>query len=52
MDRRSSRGLESEVLAVHVCNLYLEMVLVWMRSTLRRSGGCFGDVLDGRDKEW
>ena len=51
MDRRSSRGLESEVLAVHVCYSILEAVMFWMRRALRRSGGCFGAGLDARDKE-
>ena len=31
MDRRSSGRLDSEVLAVHVCNLTLEMVMVSMK---------------------
>ena len=36
---------------MHMCCLILGMVDVWMRRALRRSGVCFGDVLDGRDKE-
>ena len=31
VDRRSSGGLDSEVLAVRMCNSILKMVVVWMR---------------------
>ena len=44
MDRRSSGGLDSEVLDVHTCYLFLEVVLVWMKNALRRSEGLFGAV--------
>ena len=46
MDRRSSGGLDSEVLAVHMCYLFLEMVLVWMEDALRRSEGERDGVLE------
>ena len=35
---------------MHMCNLILEMVLVWIRRALRRSGVSFGAGLDARDK--
>ena len=51
VDRRSISGLESEVLGMHVCNSSLVMVVVWMRSALRRSEGERDGVLQGRNME-
>ena len=51
MDRRSISGLESEVLAVHVCYSFLEVVMVWMRDALRRSEGGRDAILEARNKE-
>ena len=45
-------GLDSEVLAVHVCNSFLGMVMIWIRRAIRRSEGLFGAGLGGRNKEW
>ena len=36
---------------MHMCNLILEMVLVWIRRALRRSGVSFGAHLHGRNRE-
>ena len=44
MDRRSKDRLDSEVLAVHTCYSFLDMVIVWIESALRRSEGLFGAV--------
>ena len=52
MNRRFSGGLDSEVLAVHVCYSFLEDGAVSMEDALRRSGVCFGADLDGRNMEW
>ena len=37
---------------MHMCYLFLEMVLVSMRRALRRSGGGRDGGLDGRKKEY
>ena len=51
MDPRSREGLDSEVLGMHVCYLFLGMVMVSMRSALRRSEGYFWGVLQARNRE-
>ena len=44
VNHRFNSGLDSSYLGMHVCNSFLEMVVVWMRRALRRSGVCFGAV--------
>ena len=51
MNRRFSFGLESLVLAVHVCYSFLVMEMLWIGSALRRSRGGIDGVLEARNRE-
>ena len=51
MDRRSKNGLESEVLGVHMCYLFLEDGAGLDENALRRSGVTFGAHLEARNRE-
>ena len=51
MNRRFNSRLDSEVLAVHVCNSILEDGAVSDERALRRSEGYFSCCLQGRNME-
>lgn len=44
VNRRFISGLDSEVLAVHMCYSFLGMVLFWMTMHFVEVGFCFGAV--------